>query len=135
MITAVDTNVLIDFLGGDPEFGPRSRTAVGRCLAEGVLIASDVVWAEVMAAFASADDVASTLRDLRVDFSEIGAPAATRAGQAWRAYRERGGSRERIIADFLVGAHALIQADRLLTRDRGFHRSSFDGLTIIDPTT
>jgi hypothetical protein len=40
-----------------------------------------------------------------------------------------------VIADFLVGAHALEQADRLLTRDRGFHRSAFGGLVIVDPST
>jgi hypothetical protein len=39
-----------------------------------------------------------------------------------------------VIADFLIGAHALEQADRLLTRDRGFHRRAFDGLVIVDPS-
>jgi len=38
-----------------------------------------------------------------------------------------------VVADFLIGAHALEQADRLLTRDRGFHRSAFAGLAIVDP--
>jgi hypothetical protein len=39
-----------------------------------------------------------------------------------------------VVADFLVGAHALAQADRLLTRDRGFHRRAFAGLVIVDPS-
>jgi predicted nucleic acid-binding protein len=38
-----------------------------------------------------------------------------------------------VIADFLVGAHAVEQADRLLTRDRGFQRAAFAGLVIVDP--
>jgi len=39
-----------------------------------------------------------------------------------------------VVADDLIGAHALEQADRLLTRDRGFHRRAFAGLAIIDPS-
>ncbi|HTS69938.1 MAG TPA: VapC toxin family PIN domain ribonuclease, partial [Terriglobia bacterium] len=42
--------------------------------------------------------------------------------------------RTRVVADFLIGAHALHNADRLLTRDRGFYRSYFKRLTILDPT-
>jgi predicted nucleic acid-binding protein len=70
---------------------------------------------------------------LGIEFSAVGAPAASRAGETWRSYRRRGGTLERVVADFLIAAHALSNADRLLTRDRGFYRSYFPKLRLIDP--
>ncbi|CAN5627003.1 type II toxin-antitoxin system VapC family toxin [soil metagenome] len=134
MITAVDSNVLIDVLSADPTFGPRSRSALLRVRGEGVLLACDVVWAEVIGAFPDLAATEAALHGLTVVYSETGRPAATRAGIAWRSYRRAGGPRERLVADFLVGAHALEQADRLLTRDRGFQRLAFAELTVLDPT-
>jgi predicted nucleic acid-binding protein len=37
------------------------------------------------------------------------------------------------VADFLLGAHALRQADAFLTRDDRFYRSTFGGLRVIAP--
>ena len=75
------------------------------------------------------------LSRLGLDFEPVSTAAAERAGRAWRIYRARKGSRkERMIADFLIGAHALDSADRLLSRDRGFFRSYFPELVLVDPS-
>ncbi len=134
MITAVDTNVLLDVFANDPTFGSRSLAILRDCLADGPLIACEVVWAELVAAFPDTDAADRALGTIPVTFEPFGRAAATRAGAAWREYRRAGGPRERVIADFLVGAHAVEQADRLLTRDRGFHRLAFAGLAIVDPS-
>lgn len=134
MITAVDTNVLLDVFSNDPMFGTRSLTILRACLAEGPLIACEVVWAELVAAFDTPGAADRALDAIPVAFEPLGRAAATRAGAAWREYRRAGGPRERVIANFLVGAHAVEQADRLLTRNRGFHRLAFDGLVIVDPS-
>jgi predicted nucleic acid-binding protein len=131
--TAVDTSVLLDVFGADPQFGPASAAALRDCLEAGRAIACEVVWAETSASFATAAEADSALRVLRVDFSALDAPTALAAGVSWRAYRRAGGSRERVIADFLIGAHALACADQLLTRDRGFYRRYFKGLRVLDP--
>lgn len=134
MITAVDSSVLLDVFGGDPEFGPASLDALGRALQDGGLCACDVVWGEVTAFFKSPKRAAQALEQGSVPLSVIVAPTAQAAGAAWRAYREAGGPRTRMLGDFLVGAHALFQAERLLTRDRGFYRAYFQDLEILDPT-
>lgn len=134
MITAVDTNVLRDVFGADPTFGERSHVALRSCLAEGQLVACDLVWAEVTAAFGSVRLAATALTKAQIEFSPVTDTAAQAAGTAWRTYRERGGTCDRLIADFLIGAHAVSAADRLLTRDRGFYRSYFRRLRILDPS-
>jgi len=134
VITAVDTNVLLDVFKADPRFGGASQAALRAANLGGALIASEVVWAETVAAFASKDEAARMLERIRVRLVPSDLAAATVAGAAWRAYRRAGGRRDRLITDFLVGAHASVHADQLLTRDRGFYRSRFRTLKILDPS-
>jgi predicted nucleic acid-binding protein len=134
VITALDTSVLLDVFGADSEYGPRSAAAMRRCLAEGSLRACEVVWAETAASFGDTAAAEAALKSLHIDFSPLDASTSLAVGGAWRAHRRAGGSRERVIADFLIGAHAVVHADRLLTRDRGFYREYFSALRVMDPT-
>lgn len=134
MITAVDSSVLLDVFANNAEFARRSASALRRCIAEGSLIACEVVWAETGSWFPDEQSARTALSTLRVAYSPVTEAAALAAGGSWQEYRKTGGPRERVIADFLIGNHALVQADRLLTRDRGFYRSYFTGLQLLDPS-
>jgi predicted nucleic acid-binding protein len=135
---AVDSSVLLDVLTGDATFGLASREALRRAYDSGTLVACDVVWSEVRAHFPDEATFHSTLATLGVAYEPLRAEAAELAGELWRKYciairRKR--DRDRIVADFLIGAHAKLQSEALLSRDRGFFLDHFKGLYLIDPGT
>ena len=134
MITGIDTSVLIDVFGADARFGPRSAAALRSCLNEGALVVCDIVWAETRAAFVDDEDFMRAMHALGVGFSPMTQAAAGAAGVACKRYRAAGGKRERVVADFLIGAHASVQCDRLLTRDRGYYGENFASLQVVDPS-
>jgi predicted nucleic acid-binding protein len=134
VITAVDSNVLFDVIGGDRTYGAASAERLRDCLREGMVVACEVVWAECCAGLPNSAAAVDRLGRLRVGYAPTESEAALTAGEMFRSYLRRRSSRERVVADFLIGAHALTQADRLLTRDRGFYRDYFAGLDVLDPT-
>lgn len=133
MITALDSTVLFDVLARDPHHVTASKHALRDAAHLGGLVACDVVWAEVAAWFPDERLQAEAFSDLGLAFSATGSQAAHLAGAGWRAYRAAGGKRNRLVGDFLIGAHAQIHADRLLTRDRGFFRNHFADLVVVEP--
>ena len=57
--------------------------------------------------------------------------AAFLAGKAFERYRRRGGTKRRMLADFLIGAHAAVEGFGLISRDRGQARHF--KLELVDP--
>jgi predicted nucleic acid-binding protein len=108
---------------------------VRQCLSEGALLACEAVWAETATAFQSSEEFRRAMTDLTVAFDPLSEAASVKGAEAWRRYRSLGGRRSCIASDFLIGAHALSAADRLLTRGRVFYRQYFARLKIVDPSS
>lgn len=135
MITALDTNVLLDICLPDPAHGPASRERLKECLAAGAVVICEVVYAELACAFPSQESFRETLKVLGVALEASSEKTLWHAAQIWKKAITRGepSLERRILADFLIGSHALNHADRLLTRDRGFYRGYFKELRVLTP--
>jgi hypothetical protein len=130
---AIDSSVLIDLLAGDSLAAEGAEASLRECLSAGPVAVCDVVLAEVTTALRDGAEVLGVLEDMGLSFHATEAKAAVRAGEMQRRYRQRGGKRQRTVPDFLVGAHALLQCNALITRDAGFFRDYFKGLKVIVP--
>jgi len=133
MISAIDTSVLLDIFLPDPSFVERSHQAIRKAFVAGGLVICEPVYAELASRFASRTQLDDILEESRIRMEPVGREAAFLAGRIFRRYREAGGTRTRIITDFLIGSHALQQSASLISRDRGFYRQYFSDLTVIDP--
>lgn len=131
MITAVDTNVLIDLITVDGPHGRDTQAALERAADDGGLVASPVVVAELIAAFHSSDRARDLIDGMGVVVSTPTWEELSVAGGLWRSRRGQG--RERILPDFLIVANATVVADRLLTRDSGMSRLATTGLAVVTP--
>jgi len=132
-VIAVDSSVLLDVLADDPRFADASESCLGEALAHNDLVVCDAVVAEVQSLLETRDTAMDTLAQLGLRYLPTTEQAAVRAGHMQRRFRDRGGRRERVVADFLIGAHALLQCSGLITRDDGFFRDYFKGLKVIVP--
>jgi len=131
MITAVDTNVILDVAAGDPVHSSDSESLLIRALDSGSLVIGDVVYAELAPQYESRQLLDQALSGLGIRIVNSDLDVAWLAGRKWYEYRSAGGSRQRLLADFLVGAHAVLKADCLLSRDRGFYRTYFPELKML----
>jgi predicted nucleic acid-binding protein len=131
LLTAVDSSILLDVLTDDATHSAASLAALRKARSAGALLACPIVWAEVRGSFKDPEPMLQSFAAADIRFDPFDRECAEIAGEYWREYRRRGGARSRLIADFLIGAHAQVRGGRLLTRDRGFFRRYFSAVQII----
>lgn len=133
MRAAVDTSVLLDVLLPDDKYVESSLRLLEEHGARGALIICPVVYAEAAAAFSPSSAFEEVAREMGLIYDGFSPEVAILAAQMWQDYRRQGGPRRRIMSDFLIGAHAQLGAELLLSRDRGYFRDYFQGLEVVGP--
>lgn len=133
MVTAVDTNVLVDVATEGSEFWFDSIAALRMAGVAGAVVICDVVYAELCVLVARREPCDSFLDSLGINVEHLHLESSFRASRNWISYLESGGKKNRILPDFLIAGHAAYRANQLLTRDAGFLRSHFPDLKVVHP--
>jgi predicted nucleic acid-binding protein len=130
--TFVDSSVLLDVFTEDPRWVGWSQAQLTRAAQNGAVVVNAVVLAEIAPRFPRIEALKAALPSMTV-VEEIPSAAAFLAGHAHAGYRRAGGTREAILPDFLIGAHAAVSGRPLLTRDPRRVAAYIPGTTLIAP--
>ena len=155
MITAIDTNILLDILIPDKDHVNASKELLEIYNEKGSLIISEIVFTELASQFLSEKEIKAFLSDTSIRLVHSNEKSLSLAGAKWKDYskgrqdnlqcpscgkkmsvhcpgcNKNISFKQHIISDFIIGAHAIVHADLLLTRDRGFYKTYFRDLKIV----
>jgi hypothetical protein len=155
VITAVDTNALLALLYED-EYTDRSEAELRRVYREGRVVITPIVYAELAADghFDARSDLDQFLEDFSIQLDEPSREAVFRAGEQFQQYtgrrpdafqcpscetkqtvrcescRENLAPRQHIAVDFIIGGHAAVDGDALVSFDHAFYETYFPDLTV-----
>jgi predicted nucleic acid-binding protein len=131
--TLVDSCILIDVLGNDPDWADWSLGKLDELGQQAPLVINPIILAEVSPHFERAADLDAALLQLPIKREPLPWDAAYLAGQAFKIYRTVKGAKRSPMPDFYIGAHALVRNMRLLTRDAVRFQTYFPKLKVISP--
>ncbi|MFY9947572.1 MAG: type II toxin-antitoxin system VapC family toxin [Candidatus Sulfotelmatobacter sp.] len=137
MRTALDTNILSTIWTGAPS-AVTIAAQLSKVHAEGALVVSAPVVVELSAIPSlNVQLVRKALAEMAIaiDFDleqDVWLLAAERfAAYAIRRRRSGGDSPKRLLADFVIAAHAMLKADRLMTLDAKRYSQDFPTLCVV----
>ena len=129
----VDTNVLIDVLNNEPQWADWSIHQLRVQSKIHVLSINPIIYAELSCTFKKVEDLDEVLQVMELKFNQIPKPALFLAGKAFQSYRQQGGVKNSILADFSIGAHAAVSRLPVLTRDTQRYQTYFPTVKLVSP--
>jgi predicted nucleic acid-binding protein len=155
LITAVDTNILLDILIPDQTFQKESLLKLETASSKGKIIICEIVFTELASQFANIRDLNNFLNHTCIEVIISNKETFFSASRIWRDYCSKYKKEKfcpecgikinircpkcskefnrprRILNDFIIASHAKSFADVFLTRDLGFYRKYFSDLKIL----
>ena len=133
MPTLVDSNVILDVVSDDEEWGDWSASMLSQAAQTGRLVINPLIYAEVSCGYERIEDLDDALPADYFVREPLPWAAAFLAAKAFLKYRRRGGVRSAPLPDFYIGAHAALAGYTLLTRDARRYTTYFPKLRIVAP--
>ena len=130
----VDTNVLVDVASGDPAWAQWSIDALDKARrTHEALLINAIIYSEFSVGFEDIGQCDAALADLGASLADMTKEVAFRAGEAFKAYRRRGGSWTSTLPGFFIGAHASVLGVSILTRDLARYQTYFPDVALVTP--
>jgi predicted nucleic acid-binding protein len=129
----VDTHVLLDVLQDDTEWFEWSAAQLDAAQSRGRLLINPIIYFELAQRYSSRAQLDRIVKRMGLDWLDLERDTLYLAAQAFGVYRQRGGSKNNVLADFFIGAQAMHRACALLTRDTVRYKSYFPEVVLICP--
>jgi predicted nucleic acid-binding protein len=133
MTTFIDTSALIAALDYRDSHHSWSDKELRACKASGPVIISDIVYSELCAGMPDQASAHKAISNLGLEHIRHSKAALFLAAQAFKAYRGRGGPRNSLLSDILIGALPACEGKPLLTTNARDFRTHFPTLRLIRP--
>jgi predicted nucleic acid-binding protein len=129
----VDTNVLLDVIQNDATWATWSQEKLDAASSMDTLAINFIIYSELSIAFERIEELEAVIEDASLTVEPIPREALFLAGKVFLNYRRSGGTKQSVLPDFYIGAHAAVMQWPVLTRDIGRYRNYFPTLTLITP--
>jgi len=129
----VDTNVLLDVLYEDPRWAIWSQSQLDAASTTDSLAINPIIYSELSIAFAKIEDLDAVIAAAALGIAQIPNEALFLAGKAFLDYRRGRGTKQSVLPDFYIGAHAAVMQWPILTRDARRYRTYYPTVNLITP--